>query len=141
MTIKDVMHKPTFVEETMTVEKVAQLMSKKNIGSVIVGTNKNAQGIFSERDILRKIITKGINPKTAKIKNYMTTNIHVIPVNKRLIDALNVMTEKHIRRLPVEKDGIIVGMLSSRRVSQNMKYSYLRARAIPKFREKFSSFW
>ena len=141
MTIKEVMHKPTFVEETITVENVSKLMSKKNIGSVIVGTNKKALGIFSERDILRKIISHGINPKTAQIKNYMTAQIYVINVNKRLIDALNIMTEKHIRRLPVEKDGIIIGMLSSRRLSQNMKYSYLRSRAIPKFREKFSSFW
>jgi len=141
MTIKEAMHKPTFVRKTATIEQVAGVMDKKDIGSVIVGTKEKAEGLFSERDIVKKILSKGVNPKKAQVKDYMTSPLCTINVSKRLVDAMTVMTQRRIRRLPVEDNGVIVGMLSIRSVSQNMKYSYLRARVIPNVREKFSSFW
>ena len=141
MTIKEAMHKATFVEKTLTIKEVAEVMDKKNIGSVIVGTKEESLGLFSERDIVKKIVSKGIIAKTAKVKDYMSKPVHIINVNKRLVDAMNFMTEKKIRRLPVENNGTIVGMLSIRSVSQNMKYSYMRARVLPSFREKMPGFW
>ncbi len=141
MTIKEAMHKATFVEKTATIKEVAEVMDRKNIGSVIVGTKNEPLGLFSERDIVKKIVSKGIIAKTAKVKDHMSKPIHTISLNKRLVDAMNFMTEKKIRRLPVENNGVIVGMLSIRSVSQNMKYSYMRSRVLPSFREKMPGFW
>ena len=125
MLVKDIYHKPTFVGSDMTIEAVAEIMAFKDIGSVLVGTAEEPRGIFSERDILKKIVSKGVSPKRAKVAEYMTSPIITIDAEKQVTEAMKIVTEHHIKRLPVASEGKIVGMLSARSIMENVGRSII----------------
>ena len=125
MLVKDIFHKPTFVESGMTIEAVAEIMAFKDIGSVIVGTADKPEGIFSERDILKKIVSKGVSPKQAKVAEYMTSPIITIDADKPVTEAMKIITEHHIKRLPVVFEGKIIGMLTARSIMENVGRSII----------------
>lgn len=125
MLVKDIYHKPTFVGSDMTIEAVAEIMAFKDIGSVLVGTAEEPRGIFSERDILKKIVSKGVSPKRAKVAEYMTSPIITIDAEKQVTEAMKIITEHHIKRLPVASEGKIVGMLSARSIMENVGRSII----------------
>lgn len=144
MIVQDIMHKPTFVEPDMTVEAVAEIMAFKDIGSVIVGTSEKPQGIFSERDILKKIVSKGISPKRARVREYMSSPVISIGAEKTVTDAMRIMAEKHIKRLPVVERGKIIGMLSARSVMENVGRTVVKNNIhLPAYemREETPGFW
>ena len=125
MLVKDIYHKPTFVESGMTIEAVAEIMAFKDIGSVIVGTADKPEGIFSERDILKKIVSKGVSPKNAKVSEHMSSPIITIDDDKPVTAAMRIITEHHIKRLPVVLEGKIVGMLTARSIMENVGRSII----------------
>ena len=125
MLVKDIYHKPTFVDSNMTIEAVAEIMAFKDIGSVIVGTADKPEGIFSERDILKKIVSKGVSPKQAKVAEYMTSPIITIDADKPVTEAMKIITEHHIKRLPVVFEGKIIGMLTARSIMENVGRSII----------------
>lgn len=144
MLVQSIMHKPTFVDPDMTIEAVAEIMAFKNIGSVIVGTPKRSQGIFSERDILKKIVARGISPKIALVRDYMSSPLITISFEKTVIDAMRVMNERRIKRLPVVEGGEIIGMLSMRTVMESVERSIITNGAYVSgygLREEMPSFW
>lgn len=143
MSLKEIMHKPTFVDKDMTIREVAKIMAKKSIGSILVGSPDNVLGIFSERDMIVKVVAKEIVCSGAKVRDYMTSPIKTVNVNMSIFDAQNVMIENHIRRLPIIEDGKVIGIVSARNIMENLKYEYLKKRldADSSAREPYSTFW
>lgn len=143
MSLKEIMHKPTFVEKDATIREVAKIMAKKSIGSVLVGSAENVLGIFSERDMLVKIVAKEIDCRVAKVGDYMTSPIKTVNVNMSVFDAQNVMIENHIRRVPIRDNGEVVGIVSARNIMEHLKYEYLIKRhdSETSRRELYSTFW
>lgn len=144
MLVQDIMHRPTFVRSDMTVEAVAEIMDFKDIGSVIVGTSAKPLGIFTERDILRKIVSKGVSAKRARVKDHMTSPVIAIDAEKTVIDAMRMMAESHIKRLPVVQGNEIVGMLSARSVMESVGRVVVRDAPLPAAydsREGTPGFW
>ena len=143
MSLKEIMHKPTFVSKDMAINEVAKIMANKSIGSVLVGSAENVIGIFSERDLLVKIVAKEINCKNAKVGDYMTSPVKTIDVNMSIFDAQNAMIEHHVRRVPITQDGKVVGLVSARNVMENLKYEYLKKNYDPSSYERsgYSAFW
>jgi signal-transduction protein with cAMP-binding, CBS, and nucleotidyltransferase domain len=117
------------------------LMAKKSIGSVLVGDEDRVLGIFSERDLLVKIVAKGIDAKKAKVKDYMTQPVMAVDINFSLFDAQEVMADHHIRRLPITNNGRVVGVVSARNIMENLRYEYLRRGARHSERIAYSSYW
>lgn len=101
------------VEPTITVYKAIELMSEKNISSLLI-TDKDQKllGIFTERDYARKLILKGKSSKDTLIKDLMTENPVTVAPDGSIEDCMKVMTSKHVRHLPVLENGKIVGMIS-----------------------------
>ena len=98
------------------VSDALQIMSGKNIGSLIVLDGKqNIQGIISERDIMRTCYRSQANVKGLAVKDVMTPREKLIVAKAEddVNDLMGVMTQKHIRHIPVvdEKDKV-VGMIS-----------------------------
>lgn len=124
--IKSIAHSPTFVSPENTVENACKIMSNKNVGSVIVGTEDKPQGVFTERDVIFKVVANGIDPKTAKVREYMTTPLITLNADSTINDAQKIFNEKKIRRLPVIEDGIIVGVVSARSVLNNINFESIK---------------
>lgn len=101
------------VEPTITVYKAIELMSEKNISSLLI-TDKEGKllGIFTERDYARKLILKGKSSKDTLIKDLMTENPVTVASDSTIDDCMKVMTSKYVRHLPVVDNGKIVGMIS-----------------------------
>jgi CBS domain-containing protein len=100
-------------DEETTVESVANIMGKKSIGSVIITRKGEPVGIFTERDLLTKFLAKDKSLKV-EVGKVCSSPIISAPLGISVHDAAAIMTSKHIRRLPIEKDGKLVGMLTAR---------------------------
>ncbi len=101
------------VEPTITVYKAIELMSEKNISSLMI-TDKDGKllGIFTERDYARKLILKGKSSKDTLIRDLMTENPITVASDSSIDDCMKVMANKYIRHLPVVDNGKIMGMVS-----------------------------
>ena len=96
-----------------TVYDALQLMADKNIGAVLVIDADELVGIFSERDYARKGILQGRTSHETHIHEVMTSKLITIAPEQRLEDCMIIMSERHIRHLPVvEKDGGLIGIIS-----------------------------
>ncbi len=96
-----------------TVFDALQLMAEKNIGAVLVIDTDELVGIFSERDYARKGILQGRSSHETHIHEVMTAKLITIAPEQRLEECMVIMSERHIRHLPVvEKDGSLVGIIS-----------------------------
>jgi len=95
-----------------TVYAALQLMADKNVGAVLVLQNGLLQGILSERDYARQVILKGKTSRDTPVREIMTTKVICVAPERTIEDCMALMTEKHIRHLPVLANGELVGVLS-----------------------------
>jgi signal-transduction protein with cAMP-binding, CBS, and nucleotidyltransferase domain len=95
-----------------TIEKCASLMRDKKIGSLMIKENNELKGLITERDIVRKVVAKGVNPSQEKVEHYMTTNLSTITPDKDIFEALIKMRDDDVRHLPVVEGKKVVGVLT-----------------------------
>ena len=100
------------VTSDSTVYEALETMASKNIGAVLVIDGDRLSGIFSERDYARKGILQGRASKDTLIREVMTSNLITISSHHQLEDAMVIMSDKHIRHLPVVDDGELIGIIS-----------------------------
>ena len=89
-----------------------QVMMDKNISALLVMEGPELKGIFTERDYARKIILQGKASKETSIQEVMTTKLETVKLNASIEHCMKIMTERHIRHLPIVEDGIVAGMIS-----------------------------
>jgi CBS domain-containing protein len=95
-----------------TVFEAIQLLERKNIGAIPVVEDERLLGIFSERDYARKVALEGRNSRTTKVGDILTTKVATITPHETVEDAMRLMSDKHIRHLPVMEDDRMVGFIS-----------------------------
>ena len=88
------------------------LMAEKNLGAVLVIEGGKIAGIFSERDYARKVILKGKSSKETLVKEIMTEDVLFVRPNHSIEECMALMTDKHIRHLPVIDGEQLVGVIS-----------------------------
>jgi CBS domain-containing protein len=88
------------------------VLAEYRIGALAVIDGDKLVGIFSERDYAREVILKGKSSKTTPISDVMTHNVITAKLSDTVEQAMTVMSEKHIRHLPVVDNGKVLGMLS-----------------------------
>jgi CBS domain-containing protein len=100
------------VTEDSSVLSGLQYMMERNVSALLIVENEELTGIFTERDYARKIILHGRSSAETLINEVMTANpITVLPTDS--IDlCMKIMTDKHIRHLPVKKGAELLGMVS-----------------------------
>ena len=101
------------IGEEATVMEAAKIMSDRRIGSLVVGRREKVVGIFTERDVLNRVVARHLDPMETIIKDVMTTPVACCQPTTKLAECRRVMTEKRIRHLPVVERNRLVGMLSS----------------------------
>jgi len=89
-----------------------KVMAEKNIGALLVTENNQLTGIFSERDYARKIALKGETSHNTAVRNVMTTDVFSVTPDQSIENCMALMTDNHIRHLPVLENNKLVGMIS-----------------------------
>ncbi len=88
------------------------LMAKKNVGALVVEEEGKIAGIISERDFARHTATHRTGDLTNPVSKYMTGVVHTVNPESTIADCMTLMTQEHIRHLPVVKEDHLVGMIS-----------------------------
>jgi CBS domain-containing protein len=97
-----------------TVSAAVSLMNDRRIGAVVVVDRGGTPiGMFSERDVLQRVVARGRDPDTATVREVMTTPLVVVSPDITVGEAMVVITERRTRHLPVVEDGVLVGLISS----------------------------
>jgi len=87
-------------------------MNRHRIGSIIVKRGEAVRGIFTERDVLTRVVAAGRDPKTTLVHQVMTESFQHISSDTNVKDAMHRMTNKRVRHLPVIDEGRLIGMIS-----------------------------
>ena len=95
-----------------TVFEALRTMAEKNVGALLVMEAGNAVGMFSERDYARKVVLKDISSLKTLVRDVMASPIYCIKPETMAEECMALMTEKHIRHLPVISGGKPVGLIS-----------------------------
>jgi CBS domain-containing protein len=116
--VEDVMSTPPItIRPDESVLRAARLMDENNIGSlIVVDENGSLLGIVTERDIVRKVVAKGLDPSKVKVKEIMTRNPYYVTTDDSVVRAAEVMGEHGVGHLPVldPESFKVVGMISKR---------------------------
>jgi CBS domain-containing protein len=116
ITIKSILNEKSssvyFVEDSDTVITAVRLMNKEKIGSVMVVSKNQHVGIFTERDVLNRVVSPRLNTKKTLVSEVMTKNFSSIDVSLTLQETLHIMTKNRVRHLPVFQNTRLLGMVS-----------------------------
>jgi CBS domain-containing protein len=101
------------VDLKASVLDAARVMNERRIGAVVVTSGPRVVGIFTERDVLTRVVAAGRAPAETPVETVMTTPMACCRRDTPLSECRAVMTNKRIRHLPVVEDGKLFGIISS----------------------------
>src|SRR5256885_3019249 len=113
MTVREVMTlKPVTLQGSIPVIEAARAMSQHNLGDVVVQMNGKLWGIVTDRDIVIRVLGSGKDPKTTSLESICSHELATISPEQPTSDAVRMMRERAIRRLPVVENDRVVGIVS-----------------------------
>ncbi|MGB0745025.1 MAG: CBS domain-containing protein [Opitutales bacterium] len=98
-------------EDTMVDAAVAE-MNRNRVGSILVKSGSKIVGIFTERDVLTRVVSSGRDPKVTPIREVMTADYQWVTRDTSVEDAMQLISDKRVRHLPVLDNGEAVGLVS-----------------------------
>lgn len=105
-----------------TVFDALRMMADKDVGALLVMENDKVVGIISERDYARKIILHGKSSKETLVREIMSSNLYTVHPDQTVEEAMEIMTNKRVRHLPVMEGETLLGMISIGDVVKNIIY-------------------
>ena len=111
-TAKLMMKEVVCVPATATASKAAEVMKKANVGSVFVGDAKKPLGIFTERDVVRRVVAEGLDPVTTPVSSVMTKKLVTVDASEPLERVFECLGKGEFRHLPITERGEVVGIVS-----------------------------
>ncbi|MBF0216236.1 MAG: diguanylate cyclase [Candidatus Omnitrophica bacterium] len=116
------------VDINITLLNAIKLMREKNIGAVLVEDRGDIKGIFTERDLLHKLIPAGkIDMESLLVSNFMSKDLITVPDDTSYLEVIKIMREKRVRHIPVTKNGKITGIVSMRDLTKRL-HEYVEER-------------
>lgn len=100
------------IDPNQTVFEALTMLSKYDIGALVVMNGEILSGIFSERDYARKVILSGKSSKETFVKEIMTEKVKCISPQNNIEDCMKIMTESRFRHLPVLEKDKVLGIIS-----------------------------
>ncbi len=105
--------------DTLVIDAI-KLMEEKKVGALPVLENGHLVGILSERDYTRKVILNNRSSSDTLVKEIMTVNVKTVQPSQTIDECMVIMSDNHIRHLPVVENGTAVGFLSVMDVVRNI---------------------
>ncbi len=105
-------HEVLAVQPSDTVLQAANLMNERNIGGVVVLEGDRLAGIFTERDVLRRVVAAGLDPARTTVSQVMTTPVITCRPELSLEDCATLMTTRRVRHLPVQQGSELTGLVT-----------------------------
>lgn len=106
------------VDRGASVQAAVEYMAEKNIGAVSVMDGARLAGIFSERDVINRVVSKGLNPRTTTLESVMTTDLVVANADETHESCLRKMKQANCRHLPIVEGDKLIGFISLRDLLQ-----------------------
>jgi CBS domain-containing protein len=100
------------ISSDATVFEAVKMMDAKNVGALLVMKQARLVGVISERDYTRKVVLRGKRSRETKVAEIMSTNVFTTNPSEGVEECLRIMTDKHIRHLPVLDGDKVVGVIS-----------------------------
>jgi len=107
------------VQRTAGVSEATRVMEASNVGIVAVLDGTKLVGLFSERDVVRRVVNCGRDPHRTPVEEVMTRTIVVASIDEDCQAAMHKMDQANIRHLPIVDGGALIGMLSVRDIIQS----------------------
>ncbi len=108
------------VSADASVLDAVRTMQRTKSGACVVLDNNKLAGIFSERDLMLRVVAAGLDSDKTAVREVMTTSLETLTTEAETSEALELMVSLHIRHLPIlEKDGSLAGLLSVRNLLRN----------------------
>lgn len=104
------------LDQAKTVFEAAQMMAEAHIGAILVRREGDIVGIMTERDILNKVVGRGLDYRVTTIGEMMSHPLITVTVNDSVKTCFEIMTQVGCRHLPVVKNDKIIGIISIRNV-------------------------
>ncbi len=105
-------HQIWSISPAASVYEALQLMAARDIGALVVVEADRLVGIFSERDYARKVILHGKSSRETRVEEIMTSRVAVVGPERTTEECMALMTDKHIRHLPVMEGERLIGLIS-----------------------------
>ena len=113
MDVKDVMVKEIVtVNPTTKIRDAVELMNKNQIGCLVVTRKGKPVGIMTERDVLKKIVCRCKNPEQTRVSEIMSKPLIVGRVDMDWLEAVKLMLDRNIKKLPILDDERLVGLVT-----------------------------
>ena len=106
------------VPVSVSVSEAVQEMNRHRIGCVLVMEGEKLAGIFTERDVLTRVVAADLDPKTTPITKVMTGSVLTVAPETTVQQMMDIFSEKRCRHLPVIKEGKLAGLISIGDVSR-----------------------
>jgi CBS domain-containing protein len=103
-----------FAEEHQTVAEVARKMSELHVGAILILNGDQLSGVFSERDLMKRVVLERLDPDRTSVRSVMSTDISTVDESATLEEAMEAMLQHNCRHLPVTRHGNVVSFLSMR---------------------------
>jgi signal-transduction protein with cAMP-binding, CBS, and nucleotidyltransferase domain len=114
--VRDIVHQRELfsVEEHQSVAEVARKMTDLHVGAILIFHQDQLRGVFSERDLLKRVVVERRDPERTPVSLVMSTDLFMIDESASLEEAMESMQSNNCRHLPVTRDGRVVAFLSMR---------------------------
>ena len=123
LTVEDVMVKDIItIDASASALEAAGIMNKYDIGCLIVVEGRRPIGIVTERDMLKRVLLRQRDPRKTSVNNVMSKPLIVSTPKTEIRDAVRVMNERRIKKLPVIEDGNLLGLVSLTDVVRSLAY-------------------
>jgi CBS domain-containing protein len=106
------------VSTSVTVSDAVQEMNRHKIGSVLVMNGAKLAGIFTERDVLTRVVAENLDPRTTPITKVMSGSVLTVGPEMTVQQIMDLFAEKRCRHVPVIQDGKLLGLISIGDVSR-----------------------
>ncbi|MCL4113629.1 UNVERIFIED_CONTAM: hypothetical protein GTU68_001062 [Idotea baltica] len=101
----------TIPPETQVMDAL-KIMNDKRVGALIIKEGESVKGVFTEQDYIRRVLLKELDSDKTVVNDVMTKNILTIKPQNTVNESMQLMTEKHIRHLPVIEGEKLIGIIS-----------------------------
>lgn len=110
----------TTVAPEENLQRAVETMAHSNIGAIIIVSNNTPVGIFTERDLLKRVVAKGLTPENTTVGTVMTPKIISVTPNQPVVDVIQKMYTMAIRHMAVMQEGQLLGIFSIRDLMRHL---------------------